>query len=449
MRPSRSILLIEDDVVDQMAFKRFLDAEHRELRYTVAGSLAEAEKVLETEAFDVVVTDYLLGDGTAFDILGLRLESPVIIITGAGSEEVAVQAMKAGAHDYLIKDPERRYLKILPVTVEKAVRQRGAEERIRALNEQESEEVSVVGGQAGLNEALRLVDLASSSDMPVLITGETGTGKSLIAKAIHHRSAARREPFMSINCACLPESLIEAELFGYEQGAFTGASAPKKGLFEATGAGTILLDEIGEMPMHLQARLLSVVEERVTRRLGGTSLRPFGGRVIASTNADIEASLGKTFRKDLYFRLSVVRIHLPPLRERKQDIPELCRHLLARLTGKREQQVSDGELGRLAAYDWPGNVRELRNLLERAVLLHKGAEPRPSEFLGKAVRRTGGGQGLDLVLQDGSLMSLDQLERRYIEFALKRFSGNIVTTAAALGISLSTMKRRLREFGSK
>src|SRR5512139_342454 len=166
MKPGTSVLLIEDDAVDQVAFKRFLDAEHRELSYRVAGSVSEAKKILETEAFDVVVTDYLLGDGTAFDVLELNLESPVIIITGAGSEEVAVQAMKAGAQDYLIKDPERRYLKILPVAVERAVRQRGAEDRIRILNEQASEQVTIVGSQGGLSEALRLVELAASSDMP-------------------------------------------------------------------------------------------------------------------------------------------------------------------------------------------------------------------------------------------------------------------------------------------
>jgi DNA-binding NtrC family response regulator len=449
VRPTRSILLIEDDVIDQMAFKRFLDAEHGELRYTVAGSLAEARKVLDSEVFDVVVTDYLLGDGTALDVLGLNLESPVIIITGAGSEEVAVQAMKAGAHDYLIKDPDRRYLKILPVAVEKAVRQRGAEDRIRTLSEQASEQVTIAGSQAGLSEALRLVELAASSDMPVLISGETGTGKSLIAKAIHYRGAARGEPFINVNCACLPETLIEAELFGYERGAFTGAVNLKRGLFEATGGGTILLDEIGEMPMHLQARLLSVIEERTTRRLGGTSQRPFNGRIIASTNVDIEASLGKTFRKDLYYRLSVIRIHLPPLRERRQDIPELCRYLLGRLTGNRDARISEEELRKLGAYDWPGNVRELKNVLERAVLLHKGGNPRPSEFLGKMGRRSGSRVEWNPVSPDGSLMPLGEIERRYIALALDRFSGNLPRTAEALGISLSTLKRRVRELRSK
>jgi DNA-binding NtrC family response regulator len=426
-----------------------MDTRSAEYQYALAGSVSEAMRLLDADTFDVVITDYLLGDGTAFDILDLSLEAPVIVITGAGSEEIAVQAMKSGAYDYLIKDIRRNYLKVLPVTIEKAIRQQKAEEQVKILCERESVENTIIGTSGGLAEAVQLVELASSSDVPVLLTGETGTGKNLVAKSIHYRSNVRQGPFVGINCACLPETLIEAELFGYERGAFTGATGPKKGLLELADGGTVFLDEIGEMPVNLQARLLSVIEDRTVRRLGGVSTRPFNGRIIASTNVDIENVLGRTFRKDLYYRLSVIRIHLAPLRERRQDIPDLCRHLLKRLTGNRDMQLSGEEHARLMAYDWPGNVRELKNVLERAVLLRRDGEIRPSDFISQGGYPAAiAGRSVPPSFEEG-IITLGELENRYIKFALAKFSGSITRTAEALGISISTVKRRVKAYRSK
>jgi DNA-binding NtrC family response regulator len=439
------VLLIEDDVVDQMAFKRIVSAGGLSFDYTIAGSVADARSVLSRETADVIVADYLLGDGTAFDILDMPLACPVIITTGAGDEEVAVRAMKAGAYDYLTKDPGHNYLKILPITIEKALKQMRTEERWRELSSRESEDAAIVGG-AGLQETLRLIELAAYADSPVLITGETGTGKNLAAKAIHYRSHARNSPFLGINCAALPENLIETELFGYRKGAFTGAATDRKGIFELAEDGTLFLDEIGEMPPHLQSKLLSVIEEKQVRRVGGESARHVNVRVLAATSADLKKALGTTFRADLYYRLSVIRIHIPPLRERRSDIPELCSYLLKKITEGREIILSDSELAKLMSYEWPGNVRELRNILERALLLQSGTELRPSELLGE----TGGPvKTPDQEHTEHPLQTLEEVEQSHIKEALRRLSGNVTQTAKALDISLSTLKRKIKHYGLK
>jgi DNA-binding NtrC family response regulator len=278
----KKLLFTEDDLVDRMAFERFAEKEQLPYEYTIAGSVAEAISALKSAEFDIVISDYRLGDGTAFDILKLGLEVPVIIATGAGSEQVAVEAMKAGAYDYLIKDLDHQYLKVLQITVERALRQKRTEERVKIQSDRESELAVVIGIDEGLADVGRLMEFAASSDSPVLITGETGAGKNVVAKAIHYQSAARDEAFISVNCLSLPESLIEAELFGYEKGAYTGAMTARKGLFEMADKGTIFLDEIGEMPLHLQGKLLSVIEDRSVRRLGGEIERPVDVRITAS-----------------------------------------------------------------------------------------------------------------------------------------------------------------------
>jgi DNA-binding NtrC family response regulator len=444
------LLLIEDDPVDRMAFQRFAGEESFPYEYATARSIADAKRLLNSEGFDCVIADYRLGDGTAFDILELNLELPVIITTGAGSEQIAVQAMKAGAYDYLIKDHERNYLKVLQVTVEGSLKQKRTEERVKIQSERESGKAVIIGGDGGMAEILRLIELAASSSLPVLITGETGTGKNLVAKAIHYRSAARTEPFIGINCLSLPENLIEAELFGCEKGAFTGATAGRKGVFEMADGGTILLDEIGEMPLHLQGKLLSVLEDRKVRRLGGEIEKPFNVRITASTNVDIEKAVGNSFRKDLYYRLSIMRIHVPPLRERRQDIPALCHGLLKEMTGRKDASLPDAELKKLMEYDWPGNVRELKNILERAVLLQRGCELRPSELLAKMDGQVRGSQNAlaSRFPVDDDIMRLEEVEKKYIHLALQKLSGNRLKTAETLGISLNTLKRRLKDMGS-
>src|ERR1700690_1041079 len=435
-------LFIEDDYVDQLAFKRLVSTESLPWAYEMADTIDEAKAFLKKESFDVVITDFHLPDGNAFDILELGLDVPIIIVTGAGSEQVAVDAMKAGANDYLIKDSDRNYLKILPLTLNKAIKGRIIEDRIKAQSARDSASVVIIGDSAAMQQINKGINLAAASDAPVLITGETGTGKNLAAKAIHYKGALRKGPFIAINCAALPENMIEAELFGYEKGAFTGAVATKRGLFEIAEGGTIYLDEIGEMPLHLQAKLLSVIEDKSLRRLGGVISRDLETRIVASTNIDLEKAVGSSFRKDLYYRLSVIRIHMPPLKERLGDIPELCGFFLKGLTG-RNITLSGSELTRLMDYHWPGNVRELMNILERAVMLQDGSEIRPSELIN--------GSGADNTANfpnEESIVTLDEMEKRHIKMALERFSGNVTKTAAALGMSLATLKRRIKEYGS-
>lgn len=443
----KRLLFIEDDLVDRMAFERFAEQERLPYEYSTAKSVAEATRFLKSEAFDLVISDYLLGDGTAFDILKLNLDIPVIIATGAGSEQIAVDAMRSGAYDYLIKDPEHEYLKVLQVTVEKAVKQKRTEERVKIHTDRASAETVIIGTDGGMAEVLRLIEFAASSDSPVLITGETGAGKNVVAKAIHYKSAARGEPFVSVNCLSLPEQLIEAELFGYEKGAYTGATTAKKGLFELADKGTIFLDEIGEMPLHLQGKLLSVLEDRKVRRLGGEIERPVDVRISASTNVDIEKAVGTTFRRDLYYRLSIIRIHVPPLRERRRDIPAICRYLLSNMTGKKEASLSDSELKKLMEYDWPGNVRELKNVLERAMILQQGCELRPSSLLTKMAGQEANAQGTVIMCSSSNhdFATLEEVENKYIKLVLDSFSGNRMKTAETLGISLATLKRRLKE----
>lgn len=446
------LLLIEDDRVDQMAFQRFVEEQRLPFACTMASSVQEAKKILKNGSFDIIVADYNLGDGDVFDILNEKLDIQTIITTGAGNEEVAVRAMKAGASDYLIKDIDRNYLKILPLAVERAISQKKTAECFTILTEKESEEASIFGGE-GLRETLKLIELAATSDSPVLLTGETGTGKNLIARAIHYQSPLRTAPFISINCAAIPEHLIEAELFGHEKGAFTGAVTAKKGIFELAEGGTLLLDELGEMPLHLQTKLLGVLDDKQVRRLGSESTRPVEVRVITSTNSDLEKSLGKTFRHDLFYRISVIRISLPPLRERRADIPELCRYLLKKLNNGLDVEISDAELSRLQEYSWPGNVRELRNILERTLILHRGSELRPSELLDKGIHSavisahnnhaaTIAATFQDVPSADPTVVTLDEMEKEHIRRTLAKFSGNITKTSKALGISITTLKRK-------
>lgn len=302
----------------------------------------------------------------------------------------------------------------------------------------ESEETVLIGKK--LSEVTKLIDVAGNTDAPVLITGETGTGKNIVARAIHFRGK-KKGAFISVNCSTLPENLIEAELFGYEKGAFTGATTSRKGVFEMAEGGTLLLDEIGEMPMHLQTRLLSVLEDGKIKRIGGETIRPVHVRIIAATNTNIEESIGKSFRPDLYYRLSVVRIHIPPLRKRKEDIPELCRYILRKITGS-DVSLDGEEIRRLTKYDWPGNVRELRNVLERASLIQKGKRLRPSELLGKNLDLSSYRMSSD----DDRIITLEEMEKNHIINTLNKLSGNLTKTALALGISISTLKRKLRKY---
>ncbi len=448
-RGKKTLLIIDDEKVFCNTVRDFLQSD--QLDVLAAHTGAEGLDICSGRKVDVILLDQKLPDGEGHTLAPAILEkndqAKIIFITAFPSFENAVTAVRSGAHDYLSKPFDIEELKL---TVENALRTLDLErvEQIQNYARDKDREASVIIGSAGpFAEVVRLVDMASSVDGPVLITGETGTGKNLIAKTIHYKSPFGRSAFISINCAALPENLIEAELFGYEKGSFTGATGAKKGLFEIADGGTIFLDEIGDMPIHLQTKLLSVLEDKTVRRIGGTAATPVNVRVIAATNADLEQALGKTFRKDLYYRLSVVRIHIPPLREHRDDIPLLCSYLLAKITPGQTAELSGPELARLREYGWPGNVRELRNILERALFLQKGSAFEPSLLLEKP-SSAAAPQPQSPPAVAGT-KTLAQAERELIQGTLTALASNLTQTAKSLGISLSTLKRKLKEYGLK
>ncbi len=447
-RGKKTLLVIDDEKVFCNTVKDFLESD--QLDVVAAHTGAEGLTVCSGRKVDVVLLDQKLPDGEGHTLAPAILEkndqAKIIFITAFPSFENAVTAVRSGAHDYLSKPFEIEELKL---TVENALRTLDLErvEQVQNYARDKDREASIIiGNSAAFAEVVRLVDMASRVDGPVLITGETGTGKNLVAKTIHYKSPFGRSTFISINCAALPENLIEAELFGYEKGSFTGAVGAKKGLFEIADGGSVFLDEIGDMPLHLQTKLLSVIEDKKVRRIGGTAVTPVNVRIIAATNADLEQALGRTFRKDLYYRLSVVRIHIPPLREHREDIPQLCSYLLSKIDPGRAAALAEPELGRLKEYDWPGTVRELRNILERALFLQKDSVLAPSRLIEKP---SSAAASKATVPQAGGIKTLAEAERELIQGTLTALSSNLTQTAKALAISLSTLKRKLKEYRLK
>lgn len=444
----KTLLIIDDDKLLCDAVKDYFGRNSIDVLVanTGGGGLGQCERT----KVDVVLLDQNLPDAEGHtlcpSILRHNEQTKIIFITAHPSFEGAIKAIRAGAHDYLSKPFE---LEELSLAIGQALKTL-ALEKVAQVEDYKSSKASegtvLVGDSSAIEEISRMVDLAATADAPVLITGETGTGKNVVAKAIHYKSPARKDAFISINCAALPENLIEAELFGYERGAFTGATASKRGIFEMAEGGTLLLDEIGEMPLHLQTKLLSVLEDKQIKRLGGDSIRPVDVRIVAATSADLENVLGKTFRSDLYYRLSVIRIHIPPLRERKQDIPALCDYLLKQTALGREVRLGDDEVRKLADYPWPGNVRELKNIIERAVILQRGDTIRPADLLSRPAAPQPGPEDNG---GNDAIIPLSDLEKNHITYALDKLSGNYTRAAKALGISLSTLKRKLKEYGLK
>lgn len=452
-RHRKHILILDDDRNFSLAVRDFLAADDVgvHLAHTGADGLAACSK----EAIDIVLLDQKLPDAEGADLCAAILErndrTKIIFTTAYPSFENAVKAVRRGAFDYLSKPVE---LEELAHAVKQALRTldlEKVEQFQRYRTERESEDSVLVGESAGIREVRRLVDLAAAADAPVLITGETGSGKNVAARAIHYRGPRRQAPFVGINCAALPEQLIEAELYGHEKGAFTGAASLRKGLFEMAEGGSLFLDEIGEMPVPLQAKLLGILDDGSFRRLGGGALLHAEVRIIAATNADIEKTVrNKRFREDLYYRLGVIKISIPPLRERPGDLPALCDFLLRKASKGRQVRLADGELERLERYGWPGNVRELKNVLERAVILDRGAELSPSELLTrsapKPVFRPQAGKS-SAPPAAVTATTLDEVEKAHILAALDTHAGNFSRAARAVGISLSTLKRKLKRYG--
>ncbi len=447
-------------VDDELSMREFLDVLLTRAGYSVrtAGSVTEAAGVLRAAEVDLVVSDMRLGSGSGMDVLRLARARPqppeVILITAFGTPASAVEAMREGAYDYICKPFDNEELRLL---AQKALEKRALVSENVRLRER------LVPGSGGLgvgqSERMRavwaLVDKVGPSRSTVLITGESGTGKELIARAIHTASTRASLPFVPFNCAALNEGVLESELFGHMKGAFTGATSERPGLLVSAGEGTVLLDEIGEMPLATQVKLLRVLQERKVKPVGSATEVPFQARVIAATNRrlDVEVKEGR-FREDLYYRLNVITVELPPLRERQDDIPLLAEHFLQRLreeTGRPGLRFTPEALAVLSAYSFPGNVRQLENVVERAVALAEGDVLGP-ESLPPALR----GQPEKPAPEPGRLQLpegfslenfLDDIERTHLLAALQKAQGQKTRAAQLLGLSFRSFRYRLAKHG--
>jgi DNA-binding NtrC family response regulator len=446
IEPSKhTVLIIDDDrLLCEMA-NEILASES--LKVLIAHSGLDGLELCSRNHIDVVLLDQKLPDGEGYDfcprIISHCENAKIIFITAFPSFKNALQAIENGAFSYLTKPFD---LKELKLAIDKCLRVselEKVEESLQYQNDQDDLAGVLIGEDNGLAPVKSLITTAAGNHAPVLITGETGSGKSRVAKLIHLRSG-RRGPLMVINCAALPENLIESELFGHEKGAFSGALALKKGLLEIAENGTILLDEIGEMGFHLQAKLLGVLDEMQIRRIGGVVYHPVQVRIMAATNIALEDKIKKKeFREDLYYRLNVIRIHLPPLRDRRHDIPLLARTFLKEIAPQRKLSLAETDLQKMQAYPWPGNVRELRNVIERGIMqtpadgtLHVAAlvPENPYDYPPNPASETGGG-----------IKPLAEIENQYIKTVFARLDKNYTRTAKVLGISLNTLKKKLAD----
>jgi DNA-binding NtrC family response regulator len=375
-------------------------------------------------------------------ILEMDPRTKVILVTAYATVRCAVDAIKAGAFNYLSKPFE---LDELLIIMDMAVKNVQMEGKIRVQDyerSRESEEKQLIGSSDGMRRVGEQIRLAATTDSNVLITGETGVGKNVVAKAIHDLQAGR-ENFLTINCSAIPENLMEAEYFGHEKGVFTGADTRREGIFELADGGTVVLDEIGEIPIRLQSKLLSILEDKCVRRIGGGRTIPVDVRIMATTNQDLDQAIReKRFRQDLYYRLAVVTIQVPPLREHQEDIPEIADYF-ARIFCRKPVCILDDDMKRMIDYPWPGNVRELRNIVERASLLLKGDVLRPASLLANSDQDNTWIERKHYEATE--IVPLQELKRQQILTALKACSGNKSLTARTLGISLSTLKRTLAE----
>jgi len=443
-----TVLVVEDEE----KLRRVIELQLKGAGYEVdqAGSVEEAQR-LAGDA-DVILTDLRLPGASGLELLAsLRRQdshTPVIVMTAFGSIETAVEAMKAGAVDFL---PKPFSLDHLMTVVTKALELRTlrAENReLRAELGQRYEFDNIVGRSEAMREIFATVSRVAATRATVLLCGESGVGKDMIARAIHHHSPRADRPFVKINCTALPENLMESELFGYEKGAFTGANISKPGKFEQADTGTVFLDEIGDVPPSIQVKLLRILQEREFERLGSNKTKHIDVRVLAATNVDLRAALEQgTFREDLYYRLNVLPINIPSLRERKEDIPYLADHFVRKLKkdlGSPVEKISDGAMERLMGYHWPGNVRELENVIERSMVLANAPVLEAGDVrldLAPKGRPIASGSGLP----EG--MTLDEYEQSIIREALQRSNGNKSQAARLLGLTRNALRYRLSQMG--
>ncbi len=422
----------------------------------------EAIDILDNRFFDIVLTDLSMPRKTGMDVLRFVTqhspETICIIITGFGSIQGAVEALKMGAYDYLCKPIKPDEVTIL---IDKALELRNLKRENKSLKKELKTRYgfeNIVGSSKAMQEVFGLVEKVADTDSTVLITGESGTGKELIAHAIHYASDRKDGPFIPVNCAAIPEELLESELFGHEKGAFTHAIKTRIGRFELANKGTIFLDEIGEMSPSLQVKLLRVLQERKFERVGGVKTISVDIRVVSATNQDLEIAVKEgRFREDLFYRLNVIPIHVPPLRERRSDIPLLAKHFLKKYcSGKKRcvEGITDEALDILTRYDWPGNVRELENIMERMVILANGKMITKDDLPYQILEKTGGvpGQAIPSDLEfpeDGLSLSqaVSELEKRLILKALERTGGVKNRAAKLLKMNRTTLIEKMKKLG--
>lgn len=421
----------------------------------IADSAEQAFRALELQAFDLVLLDLRLPGSGGLDALRRirerRPDTLVVVVTGYGTVQSAVQAMKNGAYDYVTKPFSVDELKMLLDRVVNHLRLKSENRMLREKVKSKQGFGGIVGRAPEMEKLYRIIAKAANSIHPVLILGESGTGKEMVARSIHYSGPFRDKPFIPVDCGSLVPTLIESELFGYIKGAFTGANQSKDGLMSIAEGGTIFLDEVGELPVDLQAKMLRAIQEKEIRPVGSTRRVPINVRILAATNRDLDqAVMEGSFRRDLYFRLNVLNLRIPPLRERRQDIPLLIGHFLERMTRTSglEKALSDDALKAMLAYDWPGNVRELENCLERTYAFTSGPTiqvadlPREIANLAPEPSHTNGNGYLKIV-------PIAELEKQTILKAITELNGDKLQAARLLGIGKTTLYRKLKDYAAQ
>jgi len=443
-----NILIVDDEKHMREVLEIFLKNEGYSV--TTAKDGSAALEAIQKEIFNLIITDLRMPQMGGLELLrAIKEVSPhtvVIIITAYGTAESAVEAMKLGAFDYIQKPFNMEDIRLV---VNNAIEKQRLDEELLILKEQTRGPSidNIIGQSPAMQDVFTLIRKVATSDANVLITGESGTGKELTARAIHQVSPRRDNHFVAINCAAIPEGLLESELFGYMKGGFTGATTNKKGLFELADKGTLFLDEISEMPLSLQTKILRVIEERTFRRVGGISDIKVDIRIISATNKDIRSLVENgLFREDLYFRLNVLSINLPPLRERREDIPLLVKHFLKRFSSDKKT-FSEDAMEALKNYYWKGNVRELENLIERVTLLCEepviGIEDLPEEVRSAEVKKhiTIPSNGIDFEKM------IEEIERSYLIQALEKSKGVKTEAAKLLNLTFRSFRHKLKKYG--
>ena len=449
------ILVVEDENAIRLALKGLLTREGYEVDLAVDGETAIEQ--LGAQIYDLVLTDLALGHGASgMDVLKhvkeLRPETAVVMITAHGNEKIAVEAMKAGAEDYIPKPFDNDEIRVL---VRRALERYRLERENRLLLEQLQRNASfenLIGAGAAMGKVFETIQKVAETDLSVLIRGDSGTGKELVAQALHNRSARKNRPFITVNCAAISRELVESELFGHEKGSFTGADSRRLGRFEAADGGSIFLDEIGDMARETQAKVLRVLQEKKLERVGSTESIEVDVRVISATHRDLEKEVEEdAFREDLYYRLKVVEIELPPLRERTEDIPALSHRFLEQLAerlGREAKPLSPEALATLTQHAWPGNVRELRNVLEQASVLASGEAIEVSDLRlnlghssGPGVSRLAEGT----TFGEAKRQTIETFERDFLLRALRENEGNVSRTAQSIGMVRQSLQQKIRE----